>query len=211
MSQDLFDAVRRGDAARVDTLVSADESLARSVNDEGVSVVLWSRYVGEPVIGERLRALAGDLDVFTAAGIGDHDRIRTLLAGDASLVSAYAGDGFTALHLAAFFDHPAVAELLIAAGADVSAVARQPMAVQPLHSAAAGQSLDVSRQLVAAGADVNARQQGGFTPLHAAAQHGQLELVRLLLDAGADPAALTDDRRTARDLAPDDATRTLLG
>ena len=55
--------------------------------------------------------------------------------------------------------------------------------------------------LLAAGADVDARQAGGFTPLHAAAQNGDPEMVELFLSAGADPLATTDDGRTAADLA----------
>ena len=41
--------------------------------------------------------------------------------------------------------------------------------------------------LIAAGADVNATQHGGYTPLHEAAQHGDVEMVELFLSAGADP------------------------
>jgi ankyrin repeat protein len=48
------------------------------------------------------------------------------------------------------------------------------------------------RVLLDAGADVDARQHGGYTPLMEAALQGNEEMVRALLDAGADPT-LTDD------------------
>ena len=80
-------------------------------------------------------------------------------------------------------------------------VAGNEMRVQPLHSAAAGRHLEVCRLLLAAGADVDARQAGGFTPLHAAAQNGDPELVELFLSARADPPAPTDDGETPADTA----------
>jgi ankyrin repeat protein len=90
---------------------------------------------------------------------------------------------------------------LLDAGAEVEAVARNPMAIRPLHAAAAGRHLGISRLLVERGADVNAAQRDSFTPLQEAAQNGQLELVELLLAAGADRAARTSGGRSAADLA----------
>ena len=68
--------------------------------------------------------------------------------------------------------------------------------------------------LVAAGADVDAQQQGGYTALHAAALHGLDDMAALLLTAGADPAVTTDDGERAVDLARrggHDALATVLG
>jgi uncharacterized protein len=65
------------------------------------------------------------------------------------------------------------------------------------------------RALLAAGADPNVRQQGGYTPLHSAAHSDDAELVRLLLAHGADPALTADDGRTAADMAGE-RTRALL-
>jgi ankyrin repeat protein len=59
------------------------------------------------------------------------------------------------------------------------------MRVQPLHSAVAARNAEIVRLLIAAGADVNARQQDDFTPLMAARQNGDAEIEQMLLDAGA--------------------------
>jgi ankyrin repeat protein len=104
-------------------------------------------------------------DVFEAAALGDSERLQGLLDADPSLAQAWSDDGFTALHLAAYLGGPAALQVLIGAGADVNAVARNDMQVQPLHSAAAHGSVESVEQLLVAGADPNGRQNGGWTPL----------------------------------------------
>ncbi len=51
--------------------------------------------------------------------------------------------------------------------------------------------LDTVRELVEAGADVNAPRGDGMTALHWAAVHGNVGMARLLLGAGADPESAT--------------------
>jgi ankyrin repeat protein len=51
------------------------------------------------------------------------------------------------------------------------------------------------------GADVNARQQLGFTPLHAAAGNGDEAMADLLLARGADATLKSDDGKTPADVA----------
>jgi ankyrin repeat protein len=125
--------------------------------------------------------------------------VHELLLLEGGFVDLWSPDGFTALHLAAFFGHEDVAAELLRRGADVSAASRNPLRVQPLHSAAAGNHTGIVRLLLEHGADPNARQQGGFTPIHAAAQNGNEELYALLVAHGADEEATTDDGRTVAD------------
>lgn len=124
------------------------------------------------------------------------DLLRGILDADPAAVHAWSVDGFTALHYACWLGRRDAAALLLDRGADVAAVSRNAMRVQPLHSAAAGRHAPVVALLLARGADPNARQHQGFVPLHASAQSGDPESARLLLKAGADPAAATDDGRT---------------
>jgi ankyrin repeat protein len=148
-----------------------------------------------------LLAAEPELDVFEAAAVGRTERVRELIDSDPAPVSAFSPDGFTALHLAAFFGHPDIARLLVERGADTRAVARNPMQVMPLHSAAAARQFEIARLLVDHGADVNASQERGFTPLHEAAQNGDVELARLLLERGADRERPAEDGRRAADFA----------
>jgi ankyrin repeat protein len=165
----------------------------------GVSPALQALYEGDRESGERL--LGEPIDVFEAAAFGRLEELRSLLESEPDLATAYSSDGFTALHLAAFFAQPQAAALLLQRGADASAVARNAMRVEPLHSAAAARQTDVARMLLAAGADPNARQEGGFVALHAAAQNGDEELARLLLEHGADRTLAADDGRTSAGIA----------
>ena len=67
---------------------------------------------------------------------GKADKVSAILEAESEAAKSWSADGFTALHFAAFFNHAEIARDLIRHGADVAAVARNPMKVTPLHSAA---------------------------------------------------------------------------
>jgi uncharacterized protein len=198
---DMISAVRAGNGERVAALIAEDPGLASARDEQGVSALLHARYMGRDDLVELIRPIVEPVDIAEAAAVGDAGRAAELLGGEPALAHGQSADGFTPLHYAAFFGHPGIARVLVEHGADVAAVANNPMMVQPLHSAAAAGQTDIVGLLLEAGADPDARQQGGFVALHAAAQLGDGEMVRLLLDHGADPAAVTDDGRTAAGIA----------
>ena len=55
--------------------------------------------------------------------------------------------------------------------------------------------------MLAAGADIMARDEGGWTPLHSAAGFGTTANIQTLLDAGADAKAKEKEGKTPWDLA----------
>jgi uncharacterized protein len=198
---DLFAAIDADDVVAVRAIVAADPSLARSRDEHGVSALLRARYRGRRELVEAVAPYAGELDVFESAALGDVGRLRELLHERAAVVGDRSGDGFTPLHLAAFFGRAESADLLLSFGADPNAAGTGWMRGTPLHSAASGRHRDVAGSLLRAGADPNARQSGGWTPLHSAANNGDAELARLLLQADADPEARNDEGRSVLDLA----------
>lgn len=191
--EELFAAVKEGDLQRVRELVEERPELARAIGNEGPSPLLWARYHDRTEIVDFLRASIEELDIFEAAALGDVERIEKLLNEDPELANGYSRDGWTPLHLASHFGELEAVEALLEHGANVVAISRNSMTNMPLHAAAAGPHLEICRRLLAAGAEVNAHQHGGWTPLHAAAQQGNRELMELLLEHGADPGISNDE------------------
>lgn len=141
-------------------------------------------------------------EMMGAAMEGSVARLAELLQGDPALIHQIDGDGWTALHLAAYFGHEPAVEALLARGANVGLRSQNALHNLPLHAAAAGEADEgvkcaILARLLGAGADVNAVQHGGFTALHAAAQNGETEMAELLITRGADVNA-----RTERGLTP---------
>jgi ankyrin repeat protein len=150
---------------------------------------------------DAVRRHVEQLNVFEAAAFGDLDRLSGLLGDDPDLLGAVSGDGFTPLHLAAFFGQTDAVRLLLARGAAVDHVGTGWMTGTPLHAAAAGSHASIVHLLLEAGADPNTRQRHGYTPLHSAAANADVESVEALLAAGADLSATNDDGDTALALA----------
>jgi ankyrin repeat protein len=200
-SEELFEAIEAGDEVRMSTLLDADPALASSRDASGVSALMRALYRFDKPLIETVKRRVDELDAFEAAAFGDVDRLTELLSREPSLVTSYSGDGFTALHFAAFFGRFEAAALLIERGAEVDAFGRGWMTGTAMHSAASRLQSDVVRILLGSGANPNVRQSAGWTPLHAAAMNGDLTSVDLLLASGADPAATNDEGRSVLDLA----------
>ena len=165
------------------------------------SAILQALYTRQPEEAARLAGEAAALTIWEAAALGRDADVERCLAHDPAALGAAAADGHLPLGLAAFFGHASTVRLLLARGADAGAAARNAMQVQPLHAAAASRNLETVRAVLTGRPDVNARQQLGYTPLMGAAAAGDPEMVDLLLAAGADPTLVSEDGKTAADVA----------
>jgi uncharacterized protein len=210
-SEDLFAAIDAGDVDRVRATLDANPSLAMARDHEAVSALLRARYRRDRALVEAVKARVASLDAFEAATFGDLDRLAVLLAADPDLSELRSGDGFTALHLAAFFGQDDAVRLLLARGADPDARGTGWMTGTPLNAAASARHATVVALLLEAGADRDAVQRGGWTPLHSAAHNGDARTVELLLAHGADPAAMDDDSRSVADMARENGDPATIG
>lgn len=201
MSKQFFDAIRAGDRDQVSAMLAADRTLLAAKDEKGLGAFIAAKYSQRNDIAALLLEKGVELDIFAACMAGARERVVQLAVEDRTVVNRYSQDGWTPLHLAAFFGQPAVVEALLERGADVHARARNGTTNLPLHAAAAGRNLDAVRALVEHGADVNARQEGGFTALHSAALNGDVEMARLLIAAGAEVDARATNNQNALDLA----------
>jgi uncharacterized protein len=198
---DAFLAIERGDLARLKELLAEEPALASARDEQGVSIVLRARYCQQTDTAEALLALRPELDLFTAAAVGDALRVEQILELDHGASQAFQGDGFNGLQLACFFAQTDCARLLVERGANVEAVSKNGMELRALHAAAAGRSLECVGLLLEHGADPNSPQHGGWTPLHAAVGIPDARMVAVLLARGADPRRTNDFGQSPLELA----------
>lgn len=105
------------------------------------------------------------------------------------------------LVIAAYEGHTEIVELLLQAGADITAV-DPGMKATALHAAAYAGRTEAARLLIQYKIDIN--KQGpynGYTALHDAVWQNNIGVVRLLMEAGADPTIPASDGLTPLELA----------
>ena len=198
----MFTAVDTGDAGAIRALIQkrADVVDAQRLSD-GLSVLMYAIYQGKWELVDLIAPVHPGLDIFESAALNRAPRIKHLTTTNPLLLTKRSPDGWTALHLAAFFGQIEAARMLVERGAPIDARSQNASANTPLHSAAAGRHFMVCDLLIGNGADVNAKQEHGFTPLMAAAQHGDRGLAELFLRRGAQKDPTDDQGRSAADLA----------
>lgn len=190
----LIEAIKAGDTVRARAMLGDDPRLGTERLSTGESALMTALYRGHRDLARDIAANSANLDVFAAAAVGDIDSLRAGIAS--GHVNDVAYDGWTPLHLAAFFGQLDAAAALVDAGAALDAISRNGMRNTPLHAATAGGHSALALLLIDRGADVNIGDAGRHTPLHIAAENGLADVVRALLNRGADPFAVDAEDRT---------------
>jgi ankyrin repeat protein len=200
-SQQLFNAVREGDTAKVRKLLGRGAD-AKAVDSNGIPAVMIAALYADAQMVKALLDAGADpnaknVDDATALiwAAGDPAKVEVLLAKGAN-VNVQSKQHRTPLHTAAAQDGAFESlKLLVEKGADVNAADGVPnfstggIGTTPLMLAVRGRDPRSTRYLLAHGAKVNQADSSGGTALLSAARQGCVENVKALLAAGADPNA----------------------
>jgi ankyrin repeat protein len=196
-----IDAIKAGEFDRVKAMASAEPTLIDAKSRTGESAILTAVYHRQKEIANLLVARGASLTLAEACAAGEVERVERLLADAPEALNALTGDGWTPLHLAAFFGHARVAEFLLGEGAQARAVSSNTNGNTPLHAALAGNHTFVAALLMGHGADVNAADAAGWRPLHIAAANNNIDAMKTLIAQGADVGAANKEGQTALTLA----------
>lgn len=229
----LMTAARTGDVAAVEVLLAHGADVHATDHTHGQTALMWAAAENNAGVVDTLARAGADVGARTkhgftailfAARAGRIEAATALLAVGADVHDALS-NGVTPLLLAIMNKNFELAAVLLRAGADPNsdgvgwsalhqlAWSRQPPVgfdnPEPVHRDDV-HALDLARQLLALGADPNARiakeledqprQRStggtGATPFLNAARVGDAELMRVLVEHGADPLLPTDDNTT---------------
>jgi len=197
--QEFFDAIKKGDSARVAELLKQQPALIRTSNKRGITPVLYAVYAKHPEIAESFIATGIELSIFEAVATRRIGLVRELIKKDPKLIHAWSPDGWTALHLN--FNNLEMAKLLIDSGADLNLNSMNKLNATPLQGAAANNWIDLAKLYLWRGANVNCRSEEGGSPLHEAAGNGFLDFAKLLIESGANVNQKDDNGKTPLTIA----------
>lgn len=199
---DVMKAIQSDDLASLKQILISHPELAAERDGNGNSPLLIAAYYGRSAIVRVLLENGVKPDVFEACAAGLAGDVARLLKENPKLVHERSHDGWTPLHLAAFFGRLELVKMLLDSGAPMLAVSNNNESNLPINAAAAGRRNDVVRLLVERGCPPDARASDqGYTALHLAANNGNVDLVEFLLRSGADRNLRTGAGQTAHDLA----------
>ena len=199
---DVMKAIQTDDAQTLKNILGKQPELAVARDANGNSPFLMSAYFGRSEMLQALLDLGVKPDIYEACAAGRIDEVQRFVHENRNRVNERSHDGWTPLHLAAFFGHLNIVKALLDAGAGMLIISNNNEANLPINAAAAGRRSAVVKLLVEKGCPPDARSSdAGYTALHLAANGGNTELVDFLLKAGADRTLRTGGGETAYDLA----------
>jgi ankyrin repeat protein len=196
---EIHEAVKRGDAKKVKSLLQEDPALVNLEDERGATPLFLAVSSNQPSkeIVEALleKGAAGaykpgfNLDPEIARILENHAearRIESLVKEHPELINAPVKDGMAEMHWLAIRGRKAAIEVLLKNRADVN-VRTFDDDETPLHYAVGNGHKDIVALLLANGADVNAAQRANkWTPLIQAVNAREVEIAEFLISHGAD-------------------------
>lgn len=197
----LMHAIQNRDTEAARAALARDASQATDPLPGGLSPLMFALYNGAQDIAELLRAYR-PLSLHEAVALDDTPAVARHVLDAPDAIRRHSVDGWTPLHLAAFFGQRDALLVLIGLGAPIDSISENPMQNTPMHAAIAGPAGEqMAPLLIGFGADVHHVGGSGITALHLAATRGFNGLTRLLMARGVDRSLKTEDDKTAADLA----------
>ncbi|MGH8432373.1 MAG: ankyrin repeat domain-containing protein, partial [Solimonas sp.] len=117
----LIEAAKAGDDVMVARMLEENPALRSFRAATGETPLMAALYRGHRRVVDRIVESGGDLDVFASAALGRLEGVQAAIDSTPGVMGSHAYDGWTPLHLAAFFGQRRVVEWLLDSGASAEA------------------------------------------------------------------------------------------
>lgn len=197
----LEEYIETGNYQDLELLLSRDSDLVKQNTSHDISPLLLSCYYHKPQVTQTILSYISTITIHEACAVGLNEHVQMMIDHKKEVVNELSTHGFTPLGISAHFEKEDIVRLLLTHHANPNIPSQNGYNVYPLHAALSANNSNISKMLIEAGAEVNAKQQGNISALHLAAQHGNIDLIIALLEQGAEIKSTTTAGDSAADLA----------
>ena len=160
-----FVGCAHGDFTSVKAMLQKEPGLIEAESDQGEKPLQAAAHTGQTEIAEYLIQHGAELDVCTAAMLGQFETVANILTQSPELAHATGAHGLPIMYYPALKGHVGILELLLEKNADINA---GDGISTSLHGAVLGGSADAAKWLVSHGARADTKDYAGRTPIEAA-------------------------------------------
>lgn len=192
-AQEIFDAIKNNDIAKVKTLIKKDAGIINIEDKTGNKPLHNAAIQGSVELAEMLLLKGADINAVNVqlqtplhvAIVNEKTDVAKFLIDKGSDLAKQNSNGSTPLHLSVRNKSTTITELLLAKGANLEARdkgKRTPLNILALLT----NNFAIAKLLIEKGVDINSQDQFEMMPLNNAAHGNANELIELLLDNNAD-------------------------
>jgi ankyrin repeat protein len=200
----IFEVIDKNDRDEVELFLKQNPSIIKSANPNGITPLLYCLYTAKSELAQLIYSQGENFIIHECIGMGDLEKIKELISNDITIVNSFSQDGWTPLHLAAFWGNKEIVLLLLESGAilDMPSKSKASFGNSPLQAAIAMQQIEIVELLLSKGANPNFTQEpGSLSPLHIAASRNDERVIAILLKYGADKTRKNSDGKLPADIA----------
>lgn len=208
-AQEIFDAVKNNDLAKVKVLIEKEPSLLGKKDDASNTPLHQAAISGTFEITEYLLFKGADINSENSKSnsplheslINGKNEIAKILIEKGADVQKQNLEGKTPLHYAARYSRIPILELLISKGVNLEVQDKNRKHTPLLYLSMMANNADAAKILIEKGANVNVKDRDSWTPLNHAIHGRNIELINLLLDQNADIDTSLDSRKLMFDMS----------
>lgn len=196
----LTDMIKNGDQSMVIDYLRQEPMLMLSKDNEGRSLFYYAIAYERFDIIEFFISKNYQPDLIEYACLGSTEKVVKTINDQPEQMHTYSPDGWSILHIAAYYGHVSLLIKLIDLGMDIHTISKNAHRQEAIHSASAGNQKKAISCLLKHGAKIDGNGAHN-SPLHISLKNKEYDIIKLLVKNGANIFAKDKEQKSAVDYA----------